>query len=82
MFANLVHFVIEAKNLPACYIDVGELDLFRDEDIEYAQTLGKAGVECEFHLIPGVPHGFESFVPDAEVSRTIIESRCKAIKSF
>lgn len=28
--------------------------------------LGKAGVECEFHLFPSVPHAFEYFAPDAE----------------
>jgi acetyl esterase/lipase len=72
--------VKDAAALPPCYMDVGELDLFRDEDIEYAQTLGKAGVECEFHLIPGVPHAFEGFAPEAEVSRMTFENRFRVIK--
>ena len=33
------------------FTQVGELDIFRDEDLEYARTLGKAGIECEFHLV-------------------------------
>ena len=74
--------VEDAKGLPPAYMDVGELDLFRDEDLAYAQKLGRAGVECEFHLLPQVPHAFEAFVPDAEVSRATIENRCKAIKSI
>jgi len=74
--------VKDARGLPPCYIDVGELDIFRDEDLEYARTLGKAGVECELHLLPQVPHAFEGFVPDAEVSRTTIETRCKVIKAL
>ena len=74
--------VKDARALPPAYIDVGELDLFRDEDLEYAQKLGKAGVECEFHLIPQVPHGFEAFAPGAEISRTTMETRCKVIKSI
>ena len=74
--------VQDAKGLPPTYMDVGELDIFRDEDIEYARKLGKAGVECEFHLLPQVPHAFEAFVPDAEVSRTTIDNRCKAILSL
>ncbi|KAK3725887.1 hypothetical protein LTR37_000035 [Vermiconidia calcicola] len=74
--------VQDAKGLPPCYMDVGELDLFRDEDMEYAKTLGRAGVECEFHLLPQVPHAFEGFAPDSEVSRTTMETRCKVIKGL
>ena len=74
--------VKDAGNLPPCYMDVGELDLFRDEDLEYAQKLGKAGVECEFHLVPGVPHAFEGFAPAAEVSRMTFENRFRVIKGL
>ena len=74
--------VKDCKGLPPAYVDVGELDLFRDEDIEYVQTLGRAGVECEFHLVPGVPHAFEGFAPEAEVSRAIYESRFRVIKGL
>jgi acetyl esterase/lipase len=45
--------------LPDTYIDVGGLDLFRDEDIAFTQRLAAAGVQVEFHLFPGVPHGFD-----------------------
>jgi acetyl esterase/lipase len=46
--------------LAAAYIEVGELDIFRDEDIEYARRLGQAGVSAELHVHPGVPHGFDA----------------------
>lgn len=72
----------EAKNLPPTYIDVGELDLFRAEDIEYAQTLGKAGVSVELHVIPRAPHAFESFAPDADISRFVMECRERVMKSI
>ncbi|KAK4541699.1 hypothetical protein LTR36_007408 [Oleoguttula mirabilis] len=74
--------VEDARDLPPAYIDVGELDIFRDEDLEYARKLGQAGVSCEFHLVPGAPHAFEYFAPESEVARTTMESRHKAIKSF
>jgi acetyl esterase/lipase len=74
--------VKDARGLPPAYMDVGELDLFRDEDIEYVQTLGKAGVECEFHLVPGVPHAFEGFAPEAEVSRMTMENRFRVLKAL
>ena len=74
--------VEDAQGLPPAYIDVGELDIFRDEDLEYAKKLGQAGVSCEFHLLPGVPHGFEAFAPDSEVARRTMERRCRAITSI
>lgn len=74
--------VNDAKNLPPTYMDVGELDLFRDEDLQYAATLGKAGVPCEFHMFPGVPHAFEGFAPEAAVSKAVMEGRFRAIRSL
>lgn len=49
------------RGLPPAYIEVGSLDLFRDEDISYATRLAKDEVEIEFHLLPGLPHGFDGF---------------------
>ncbi len=46
--------------LAPAYIEVGELDIFRDEDIEYARRLGAAGVSTELHVHPGLPHGFDA----------------------
>ncbi len=46
----------DAVGLPPAYIEVGQLDVFRDEDIRYALTLSQAGVPVELHVHPGVPH--------------------------
>ena len=48
--------VKDTKGLPSTYIDAGDLDLFRDEDIEYGLRLAKANVPLEMHIYPGVPH--------------------------
>ncbi len=40
--------------LPPTYIDVGDLDIFRDEDITYARRLAAAGVATELHVHPVV----------------------------
>lgn len=45
--------------LPPAYISVGALDLFLEEDIEYARRLLDAGVPTELHVFPGAYHGFE-----------------------
>lgn len=45
--------------LPPTFIAVGSIDLFVNEDIEYAQRLIAAGVPTELLVVPGAFHGFE-----------------------
>lgn len=47
----------DLRGLPPAWIGVGDLDLFHDEDVAYAQRLREAGVECELHVEPGMYHG-------------------------
>jgi acetyl esterase/lipase len=63
--------VDDLGGLPPTYIDVGELDPFRDEDITYAMQLLAAGVPCELHVTPGAFHASEGTVPDAPSSARI-----------
>lgn len=72
----------DVKGLPPAYIDVGELDIFRDEDLEYARTLGKGGVSCEIHVLPSCNHAFEVFAPDSEPARFVMDRRYNAIRSI
>jgi acetyl esterase/lipase len=41
--------------LAPAYIEVGDLDIFRDESIAYAAALSKAAVPVELHVHPGAP---------------------------
>ncbi len=59
----------DLTNLPPAYIAVGEIDLFLNENIEYAQRLLEAGVPTELHVYPGAYHSFADFGPTAEVSK-------------
>jgi len=59
----------DLSGLPPALIVVGDLDLFVDEDIEYARRLIQAGSLTELHVYPGAYHGFNGFAPDATVSR-------------
>ncbi len=68
----------DLSGLPPAYIAVGELDLFLDEDIEYAQRLLQAGVATELHVYPGATHGFDAVIT-ASVSKRYIEERDRAI---
>ena len=49
----------DLSGLPSTYIAVGALDLFVEEDIEFARRLIRAGVPTELHVYPGAYHGFE-----------------------
>ncbi|MGB8441603.1 MAG: alpha/beta hydrolase [Candidatus Acidiferrales bacterium] len=66
--------------LPPAFIGVGALDLFVDEDVEYARRLIDAGVPTELHVVPGAYHGFDVFVPDAAVSKRFTESWMVALR--
>ena len=61
----------DLSGLPPTYMPVGDLDLFLDENIAYAQKLTRAGVPTHFHIVPGAFHGFNGFVPEADVSKAI-----------
>lgn len=63
----------DLAGLPPAFIQVGEADLFRDEDIDYAVRLLRDGVPTELHVYPGVYHGAEGFCPDAPVARRMAD---------
>jgi acetyl esterase/lipase len=72
----------DAAGLPPAYIEVGQLDIFRDEDVRYALTLSRAGVPVELHLHPGVPHEYDAIAPDADVSRRAQDDRDRVLRSL
>lgn len=68
--------------LAPAYIEVGELDIFRDESIAYAQRLLAAGVSCELHVHPGAPHGHDWINLDADISRRVFADRTRVLRSL
>ncbi|OBH93347.1 alpha/beta hydrolase [Mycobacterium sp. E2733] len=71
----------DLSRLPPAYVDVGDLDIFRDEVIEYARRLAGAGVPTEMHVHPGCPHAFEWLAPQAKVSQRAISDRVRRLRS-
>ena len=70
----------DLSGLPPAFIGVGIQDLFRDEDIAFAQRLLAAGVPTELHVYPGAYHACELFAPEAELSRHIWATRFRALR--
>jgi acetyl esterase/lipase len=85
--ADVSHYCAPARakslaGLPPTYIDLGGLDIFRDEDLEYASRLAKEDIEVELHLYPGLPHAFELFGPETSVVKSVFANRFKAMQTF
>jgi acetyl esterase/lipase len=72
----------DAADLPPAYIEVGELDIFRNEDIEFARRLARAGVSTELHVHAGVPHGWDFVAPDADVTKRAMADRIRRLKGI
>lgn len=72
----------DLSGLPPTYIDVGQMDMFRDENAEFVMRLSQAGVPTEFHLYPGAFHASENFAPMAELSQRIWAGRLGALQRF
>ena len=72
----------DASGLPPMYIETGELDFFRDEDVEYAAKFSKAGISIEMHIHPGCPHAFEVFAQDSSVAHRALADRVRVIQSI
>jgi acetyl esterase/lipase len=66
-------------DLPATYIATGALDLFLEEDLEYARRLIRAGVPTELHVYPGAFHGFE-MAAEADVTKVARRNSVEALK--
>jgi len=71
---------IDLAGLPPTYIAVGALDLFVDENLEFARRLIRAGVPTELHVYPGAFHGFH-FNPAAGVTLTANRDSLAALKA-
>lgn len=70
------------EGLAPAYIEVSELDIFRDEDVDYAKKLWKAGISVELHVHPGATHGFERFAPSTQVARRAMADRIRVLQSL
>lgn len=59
----------DLSGLPPTWIGVGDIDLFYEEDREYAERLRAAGVEVTLEVVPGAPHGIAAWAADTTIAR-------------
>jgi acetyl esterase/lipase len=68
------------SGLPPTFVDVGSAEGFRDEAVNYAILLWKAGVQAELHVWPGGVHGFDLLAPNAALSVIDRDTRSKWVR--
>jgi acetyl esterase/lipase len=71
----------DVAGLPPTYVETGELDIFRDESIEYARRIAASGTSIELHVHPGCPHGFDR-LGDIPVVRRAFADRHRVLRSL
>jgi len=74
--------MMSAKDMPPLYMEALELDIFRDEDIEFARRTAAAGISTELHVHPAVPHAFETVAFDTAVARRMAADRIRVLRSL
>jgi acetyl esterase/lipase len=72
----------DLTGLPPAWIGVGDVDLFHEEDLAYADRLRAAGVAAAFHGVPGAPHGFEAWAPNTMISRDFVDAGRQWLSDF
>jgi acetyl esterase/lipase len=71
----------DLSGLPAAWIGVGTLDLFRDEDLDYARRLVEADVPCETLVIEGAFHGFDVLFWKKPVAKLFWQAQASALRA-
>jgi acetyl esterase/lipase len=71
--------VTDVSGLPPTTILTGELDLFLDENLDYARRLMHADVPTELHVYPRVHHGFDRHNPAGATARRFLADRNAAL---
>ncbi|RQP12977.1 MAG: alpha/beta hydrolase [Microbacteriaceae bacterium] len=62
----------DLAGLPPAWICVGDIELFHDEDVEYARRLEQAGVPVTLDVTAGTPHAFENWAADTAPARMLV----------
>jgi acetyl esterase/lipase len=70
---------VNLADLPPAYIATGGLDLFLEEDMEYARRLMRHGVSVELHVYPGAYHVF-NIAPEAHIAANARRDSLVALK--
>jgi acetyl esterase/lipase len=72
----------DLSGLPPAWIGVGDLDLFYDEDVAYADKLRDCGVQCELMTVPGMYHAADGYAPEARAAEEFLTGLIDHIRTY
>ncbi|MBQ8051419.1 MAG: alpha/beta hydrolase [Bacteroidaceae bacterium] len=72
----------DLSRLPHAFVIVGNMDLFVDEDIAYAERLMNSGIPTELYVVPGVYHAFDMAKPASPQTGMYRTLRTAAIRQM
>ncbi len=70
----------DLAGLPPAWIGVGAIDLFVQEDMDYARRLVDAAVPTQLLVVPGAFHGFQYFGAAAAPGKIFLASQMEALR--
>lgn len=70
----------DLSGLPPTFIGVGSVDLFVDENVDYARRLIATGVPTELVVTPGAFHGFDAVAPDTGLAKRFTAAKIAALR--
>lgn len=70
----------QLSGLAPAFITCSEIDPLRDEALDYALRLLRAGIATELHVFAGTCHGFDSLLPDWEVAEQLFALQGRALR--
>lgn len=70
----------ELAGMAGAFVSCSELDPLRDEALDYARRLSAAGIETELHVFETTCHGFDSLLPEWDVSQRLFELQGNALR--
>ncbi len=63
----------ELSGFPPTFVEIGQVDLFRDEELDFVARLSRAGVPVEAHVWAGAFHGFDGLAATTTAQRAIAD---------
>jgi acetyl esterase/lipase len=72
----------DMAGLAPAWIGVGDMEVFYDENVAYAERLTSAGVPCELVTVPGMYHTAEGLLQDVPSMRDFYASMVKFLRRY
>ena len=70
----------DLSDLPPTFIDVGSVEVLRDQSVTYANRIWQAGGAAELHVWPGAYHGFDLFAPQSRIAQDARQARLRWLR--